>query len=131
MTLRAVMMPAISNRPTMTLPTNTHAPASDRGLTATASRQQSTSACSATTIITFGRALATRFQTKLDRFPNIGAAEITASSHGGTSNVFAATTAAKPPSIRLNAHGNVHSVSCSQRKLRATAGGNPGTASRR
>ena len=66
-------------------------------------RTASTSACSVTTIITFERALATRFQTKLDRFPNIGEAEITASSHGGTSNVFAATTAAKPPSIRLNA----------------------------
>src|SRR5262245_1457602 len=115
----------------ITLPTSTHAPTIERGLNATASKQTSTNDCSSTTIGTFERALPIRFQKKLDRLPNIGDAEITASSHGGESNVFAATTAANPPSIKLSATGIVHSVSCSQRKLRATGGANPGTASKR
>ena len=66
-------------------------------------------------LASFGRAVASRFQKKLDRLPNIGAADMTAITHGGTSNALAATTATKPPSIRLSAIGSVNSVSCSRR----------------
>ena len=64
---------------------------------------------------TFGRPAAIRFQKKLDRLPNIGAAEITAITQGATLNVLAATTATKPPSIKLSAIGRLSSASSSRR----------------
>ncbi|MFM8354746.1 MAG: hypothetical protein ACKOBM_07560 [Gammaproteobacteria bacterium] len=47
---------------------------------------------------------------------------MTASIQGSALKVFAATTATKPPYIKLVATGRVSSVTRSRRKLRATSG---------
>ena len=61
----------------------------------------STKHCSTTTIGTLGLPVAMRFQKKLERLPNIGAAEITAIIHGSASKVLAATTATKEGAAAL------------------------------
>ena len=123
-------MPAISKRLSTTLASNTKAPLLVCGLTAMAATHNNTRHCSATTIGTLGRPVAIRFQKKLERLPNIGAAEITAMTQGSASKVLAATTATNPPSIRLVASGSVNSHNCSRWKLFCTAGSRPGTLKR-
>jgi hypothetical protein len=54
-------------------------------------------------------------QKKLDRFPNIGAALIRASTPGCTWKILAAITPMKPPSIRADAIGKQTSATRSLR----------------
>ena len=116
------MMPAINTRLNTTLASRIQAPLRVCGLTAIAATHSSARLCRRTTSGTLGRPLAIWFQKKLDRLPNIGAAEITAIIQGSASKVLAATTATKPPSMRLVAIGRVNSQRCSRSKLFCTCG---------
>ena len=120
------MMPAINKRLSTTAPTRIQLPASERGLSAMAATQTSTKHCNTVTKGTLGRPTAIWFQKKLDRLPNMDAAEITAIIQGWASKALAAKTATKPPSSRPVARGMLNSVHCSRRKLLRTAGSRPG-----
>ena len=97
--LRSAMKPPRSWRDAICRVTSTAAPATPSGISATAATQRLKPASSAVASGTRGFPWASRAQNELDRFPNIGAAVISASTAGCTWKSLSAITPTKPPSI--------------------------------